>query len=102
MSIEQLKKMCDQLAAARKLLAEHKSRLGLCDLRGHQESISIRVGNIGSIDLTYMDQCYMQRQIRGREMIMLGVKKVLGAMVDEQAARVAKLEQAISDARVTV
>lgn len=101
MSIDELKKLCDRLEAERKTLAEHRKRLNRCNLDGHQEGISLNVRDLGTVALSEMDHCYAQRLIRGREMIMLGVKKALSAMVDAQADRVAALERAIGEARVT-
>lgn len=100
MSIDELKALCDQLETARKLLAEHEKRLSLCQLSGHQEAISVSVGGIGSVALTSMDRGYMQRLIRGREMIMLGVKKCLAELVEAQRAKVRELESAIAESRV--
>lgn len=101
MSIDQLKKLCDQLESARKLLAEQEARLSACTL-GHQQQITVNIEGLGAVALTEFDHRYMSRLIRGREMIMLGVKKALAAMVEAQAERVANLERAISEAQVTV
>ena len=101
MTIEQIKGLCDKLAAERKTLAGHRERLANCSLSGHQNDISIYINGLGKIELSEMDRGYSQRLIRGREMIMLGVKKTLSAMVDAQADRVAALELAINESRVT-
>jgi hypothetical protein len=101
MSIDELKKLCDKLDAERKTLSAHRSRLAMCDLSGHQRGITLNIRDLGSIELSEMDRGYAERLIRGREMIMLGVKKALRAMVDAQAEKVATLERAIADARVS-
>lgn len=100
MSIDELKSLCGQLAAARAELEKLEHKQGLCKLSGHQVPISVRVHGEIDVAVSYVDRSYMQSLIRGREMILLGVKKVLNGLVDQQRARVADLEERISSARV--
>lgn len=84
-------------AAAKPLLASLKA----CNLTGHQMAISLNVADVGTIPLSYMDNHYMQRLVRGRELIMLGVKKNLNAQLDALRVEIIELETAIKAARVT-
>jgi len=103
MTIDELKALCDRLKMMRESLAELKLRHAACTLSGHQKSITVEIAGVGKFGLTYCDYTtgYASRVIKGREMILLGVKKALEAMVDERAETVRQLEQQIADARVT-
>lgn len=101
MSIDELKKLCDRLADARAELERLEHRQGLCELSGHQVPISVHIRGEINVDVTHTDRCHMQSLIRGREMILLGVKKVINGLVDQQRAHVADLEDRISNARIS-
>lgn len=102
MTIEELKALCDRLKVARDSLDELKRRHAACTLSGHQNNITVEITNVGKVGVTYCDYStgYASRVIQGREMILLGVKKALAAMIDERAETVRQLEQQIADARV--
>ena len=103
MSIEELKKLCDCLAVERAELENLRKKLAACKLSGHQHDIGVSISGVGNTALTSMSRetGWAARVISGREMILLGVKKVLAALVDDQAELVRKIEQQIADARVT-
>lgn len=95
MDTAKLVKLSQALEAARAGLAEALKARSIVDSAGHhQSSISIRCGDI-KLDVTEMDRCYMQSIIRGREMIALGIKKVLNAKVDEAQGKVKRIESEI-------
>lgn len=48
-----------------------------------------------------LDRGYASRVIRGREIILLGVKKTIAAMVDDQTRVVKDLETKINEACVS-
>ena len=100
MSIDELKKLCDRLAAAKAELEKLEHKQSLCKLSGHQVPISVRVHGEIDVAVSHMDRSYMQSVIRGREMILLGVKKVINGLIDQQRAHVADLEEKISNARI--
>lgn len=74
--------------------------LKACNLTGHQMAISVTITDVGTVSLTEMDRSYMQRLIRGRELIMLGVKKAISAKLDTKLKEIRDLEQAIMTAQV--
>lgn len=90
-----------QLDRARAEISPLLKSLQACNLTGHQMTISLNVADVGTIALSEMDRGYMQRLIRGRELIMLGVKKALSAKVDEKRDEIRALEHAIRTAQVT-
>ena len=102
MNINELKALCDRLATERAELGKLKMKLSACNLSGHQHDISINVSGIGSVQLTAItrETGYAASLIRGREMIMLGVKKILLEAVEQQSAIVAATKQKIADARI--
>jgi hypothetical protein len=83
-------------------LMDMQTRLSYCTLSGHQRDITIGITDLGNIAVTEMHRGtgYSAKVIRGREMILLGVKKVLVAMVEQRAAVVADIERQIAEARV--
>ena len=103
MSIDDLKKLCDDLRSAKSALEALQVKLSACSLNGHQRNISVDITDLGGLRLTECDRNtgYTSRCIRGREMILLGVKKVISALVDEQKQRVTELERQIAEARIT-
>lgn len=100
MSIDELKKLCDQLAAARAELERLERKQALCKLSGHQVQISVNVDGAIDVAVSRMGRDYREAVIRGREMILLGIKKVLNELIDQQRAHVADLEERISSARI--
>lgn len=84
-----------KLHAARENLANCiKARSTVDNAGSHQSEISIRCGDV-VVSVTEMDRGYMQSIIRGREMIALGIKKVLNAKVDEAQDKVKRIEEEI-------
>jgi len=100
MTIDELKTLCDQLVLARNGLADVEKRLEACDLRMHYADMTITITDLGTFSITKLDRGYLPQVVRGREMILLGIKKVLAAEADARRDRVAELEQAIAGARV--
>lgn len=101
-----LKKLADELDAARKSLTEARSDYSkaksICKPgdqfgSGTQANISVSIGD-RRVTLTTYNSSYSATLIRGFEMIYLGVLKVLDAAIDRHAARVADLETQIANA----
>lgn len=98
-----LMELCKNLDAEREKLELFKTRLASCELNGHQSEITVTVGNakmqlkVAELDI----RNYASRVIRGREIILLGVKKTIAAMVDDQTRVVKDLETQINEACVS-
>ena len=97
-----LVELCKNLDAEREKLELFKTRLASCELNGHQSEITVTVGNAKmQLKVTELDRGYASRVIRGREIILLGVKKTIAAMVDDQTRVVKDLETQINEACVS-
>lgn len=103
MTIDQLKGLCDRLKVEREALAKRQQMFSACRLSGHQHEVTVSISGVGSLQLSSIsrESGYASIVIRGREIILLGVKKAIAAEVDKQAELVCKLEQQIADAVVT-
>ena len=102
MGTSDIMKMCEKLNAEREKLELFKTRLASCELNGHQSEITVTVGNAKiQLRVTELDRGYASRVIRGREIILLGIKKTIAAMVDEQTQIVKDLETQINEACVS-
>lgn len=102
MTTNEIIALCQQLKKERAILVEMKSKLAMCRLSGHQNSIKVLIGDGAiAVNVTEMDRGYSQSLIRGREMILLGVKKAISAVVDEQQSIVLSIESEINSAKVT-
>ncbi|AXE31590.1 hypothetical protein DK842_17800 [Chromobacterium phragmitis] len=87
-----------ELDAARDELKKLKEEASLLSLSGHQNQISIQVGNSSrSLAIARIESRngYASTLVRGREMILLGVKKAYAALISTQAQRVRDLEESI-------
>lgn len=97
-----LMELCKNLDAEREKLELFKTRLASCELNGYQSEITVTVGNAKmQLKVTELDRGYASRVIRGREIILLGVKKTIAAMVDDQTRVVKDLETQINEACVS-
>ncbi|WP_396180207.1 hypothetical protein [Flavobacterium sp.] len=95
MDTNQLVKLSQSLDAARSTLSDCiKARSIVNNAGTHQSEISIRCGNV-TVSVTEMDRGYTQSIIRGREMIALGIKKVLNAKIDDAQDKVKRIEAEI-------
>ena len=102
MGTSNIMKMCEKLDAEREKLELFKTRLASCELNGHQAEITVTEGNAKmQLKVTELDRGYASRVIRGREIILLGVKKTIAAMVDDQTRVVKDLETQINEACVS-
>lgn len=102
MTTNEIIALCQQLNKERAILVEMKSKLAMCQLSGHQNRIKVLIGDGAiAVNVTGMDRGYSQSLIRGREMILLGVKKAISAVVDEQQSIVLSIESEINSAKVT-
>lgn len=102
MGTSDIMKMCEKLNAEREKLELFKTRLASCELNGHQSEITVTVGNAKmQLRVTELDRGYASRAIRGREIILLGIKKTIAAMVDDQTQIVKDLETQINEARAS-
>lgn len=101
MTTNEIIELCQRLKKEREALSEMKKKLAACNLSGHQKRIKVLIGD-GSIavNVTEMNRGYSESLIRGREMILLGVKKAIQAAVDEQESLVSRIEEAINSAKV--
>lgn len=101
MTTNEIIELCQRLKKEREALSEMKKKLAACNLSGHQNRIKVLIGD-GSIavNVTEMNRGYSESLIRGREMILLGVKKAIQAAVDEQESLVSRIEEAINSAKV--
>lgn len=96
----ELNQLFDRLDKALAEVLPLRKSLKACNLTGHQMAISVTVSNVGTVLLSEMDRSYTQRLIRGRELIMLGVKKAITAKLDAKLEEIRDLEQAILSAKV--
>ena len=101
MTTNEIIELCKRLKKEREALSEMKKKLASCNLSGHQNKIKVLIGD-GSItvNVTETNRGYSESLIRGREMILLGVKKAIQAAVDEQESLVSRIEEAINSAKV--
>lgn len=98
MDIQVTKQLLDKLQSAQDELSKLLSEERVLTLDGHQDGISVNTGK-GSrtISVTYMDRSYSQRVIHGREMILLGIKKVYRAAIEDQKAKVHAIQLQIQE-----
>lgn len=102
MTTNEIIELCQRLKKEREALSEMKKKLVACNLSGHQNRIKVLIGD-GSIAVNVTETTnrgYSESLIRGREMILLGVKKAIQAAVDEQESLVSRIEEAINSAKV--
>lgn len=97
MNISETKSLLDELYAARKVLWELESARANLNFSGHQTSMSAKVGSV-TLNVTVMDNAYMQRVKKGYEMIVLGFQKVVNSQIDEQKDEIRKIEELIRNA----
>ncbi|MTD32600.1 hypothetical protein [Paludibacterium denitrificans] len=98
MDIQATRKLLDQLQSERDELDRLVTEERTLTLDGHQDGISVRIGSDSrSIAVTGMDKNYAQCVIRGREMILLGIKKVYRAAIEYQKAKIHALELKIRE-----
>lgn len=100
MNFAELTQLFSRLEAARAEARPLLKSLKACNLTGHQMAISVTITDVGTVNLTEMDRSYLQRLIRGRELIMLGVKKAISAKLDAKRLEIIELENAIKSAQV--
>lgn len=100
MTLTELKNLVERLGSRGEELQRLRAAFQACQLSGHQKSISVQIDGVGSIALTEMDNAYAQRLIRGREIILLGVKKAIAAQIDAKVKTLRELEEEIASARV--
>lgn len=86
-------------AALDQLLRESK----LLNLSGHQSSVTlyVRMGNGNARSLTIADNSretgYISTQVRGMEMLMLGIKKWYAGEIDQAKDKKSRLEKQIRE-----
>lgn len=86
-------------AALTQLLRESK----LLNLSGHQDGVAlhVRIGNGGARSLTIADNSretgYISTQVRGMEMLMLGIKKWYAGEIDQAKDRKSRLEKRLQE-----
>jgi hypothetical protein len=97
MNTEKIRALTTALDDEMAKLADLRKKAALLTLNGHQESITVTVNGKVSLGVTTMDRSYAQRCIRGREMILLGVKLAMSALIEDQEAVVKAARQAIAD-----
>ena len=100
MNTEKIAKLADELNKARSALDSIEYEALLLHLNGHQQVISVRVGDKGrSFSLAEIDhqRSYAAVAIRGTEMVMLGIKKLYAARIDSMKQRIASIETSIRE-----
>lgn len=98
MNTKAIRQMTELLDQRRKQIAELKHEASLLTLNCNQEEIRVSVGkSTRSIAVTAMGRDYMHKMIRGREMILLGVKKVYAAIIEEFESDITELEKKIAE-----
>lgn len=99
MNTELVRKLTVQLDEAEKLLIELKKEADSLHLN-HQNPISVNVPGtnrwIGVAENGGREHGWMSKMIRGREMIMLGIKKAYMAMIEEQEEKVSTIKALIA------
>lgn len=90
--------LCKQLDKARTRLHAAVEQRKALDLGGHQKTLTVCIGD-SRVTVTECDRDtgYMSKCIRGREMILLGMQKVINAEVDYWKAKCASLRQQIAE-----
>ncbi len=98
MNTEKIRDLTKVLDAEKAKLAALKAQASMLTLSGHQNQISVTIQDKVQLAVTAMDRGWSQRCIRGREMILLGVKKAMAAMIEEQEFAVEKAKQDLCNA----
>lgn len=93
--IRELTKMLDEARGAARQLRNEAEALNL----NHQDVISVRIKDCARDIYVAVnggrEAGWMSQMVRGREMIMLGIKKAYTAMIEDADARVASIESEI-------
>jgi len=98
MDTNAISELCKKLEQEEKLLQELKKEASLLNLNGHQEQITVSFsGKTRAIAISDMARDYSQKVIRGREMILLGVKKAYLGIIDHQENVVVKIKEEIRE-----
>lgn len=101
MNTELIRKLTVDLDTAMKHAADLRREAGTLQLN-HQEQIAVSVPGCHRIIHVAVNgghgAGWMTRMVRGREMIMLGIKKAYAAMIEAADDRVAEIEAAIAKA----
>lgn len=97
MNTDRIKHLCQELDTARTRLGAAVENRKALDLGSHQKALQVCIGD-SRITVTELDTDYMSKCIRGREMILLGMQKVVNADVDYWKAKCASLRQQITEA----
>lgn len=93
MDITKLHKLLDMLEKEQNELSKLILESNSLNLNGNQDGISVRIATANrDIRVTEMDRHYVQQVIRGREMILLGVKKVYHASIESQKKKIQSLK----------
>lgn len=97
MNTKTIRELCDSLDKAEKALADAIAFRRALDCNGHQETISVSVGN-RRIELSTLgrETGYASKLIRGREMIHLGAIKIANVNIDACRRAVAIASQALN------
>lgn len=99
MDTKAIRQWTEVLDKKRQQLDELKQEASLLTLSGNQDQIRVTVGTKGrSIAVSEMGRDWAQHLIRGREMILLGVKKAYAAMIAEAEAEILEVERKIAEA----
>lgn len=101
MNTERIRKLTINRDLAAQLVSELREEASRLTLSGHQHEISVRVGReCRSISVTKIDTHgnYSSRLVRGREMILLGVKKAYAVMIEAAEQRLAEIDAEIRGA----
>lgn len=100
MNTERIRKLLVIRDEAAKDLAALRNEFSTLTLNGHQEEIIVFVGKgrrpVSVAKIGGSDVGYSSILLRGREMVLLGVKKAFAEMVKSAEERLAKIDSDIS------
>ena len=100
MDLNTLRAKISELEAAEDDLKKLKSELAQVDCRGQMDTIRLTFGkierNFKVVDVEFLrDGGKSMKEVRGREMIALGIKKMYGSVIDSTEASVSELKKEI-------
>lgn len=91
-----VRKILDEIVIAERLLAELKAEASTLNL-GHQDPIAVSIPKktrwLGVAENGGRENGWSARLVRGREMIMLGIKLAYAAMIEQQERYLSRLKK---------
>lgn len=102
MDLNNLRTKIAELEEAESYLAKLKCELATLDCRGQMETIKVTFGkierNFKVVDVEFLREGgKSMKEIRGREMIALGIKKIYGSAINATEKQIAEIKQELKD-----